>query len=1090
MTEGYLRYPHLHGDTIVAVADDDLWLVPTEGGRASRLTADHEPCTFPFFSPDGSRIAYSSVRDGDWEVFVLDRSAGTAERLTWWGRPTTRVRGWLDDEHVLVASDAGEPFSQRRRLFSVGLDGSIERLPYGHSISLAVSSSGAEAVTSPNHRDAAMWKRYRGGTAPMMWLRPDAAAEWRRVLPDEEAGLWSPAWVGDRLVFTSDLGAGFPDRGDEQAQVWSVDAQGGDLRQHTSHTSDLGYVRDTTTDGRRVVYHARGRIYVMDSLDAEPRLVEADLGPLPRPRRVVTAEDRLLALRPDDKANGSVAEWYGQAWWLTHRGGPARHLLGDDSTRIREARVAGDTVVAVTDEGGEDALVVTPIDGGVDAHGGGSSARRVAAGRLGRVLHVALPPAADVAGVVSHDGRVSLVDLGESADDEPVRELSRCEHGEPVDLTFSPDGRYLVWSEPLATEGTHRLMVADRQALGDDATAVRALTSGRFHDFSPAFTRDGRHLVFLSARTLDPHYSAFGFDLAFTDATRPWLAPLAADTPAPLGPAADGWPLEEVTKNDADAADRASAGTAGTTAKNGAVTCPDLDAGGFEDRLVPLPVASGDMSSLRSAKDGVLWIRHAAGGELGTVRAGLDDELRDQLERFDLATRTAETLGDVDSYEVSGDGTRIVVRDRDAVRVGPATEKVDSDSEKLVTVDTSRLRREVDLRTSWRAMFDDNGRIMRDHFWRDDMNGVDWDAVLDRYRPVLDRIATHDDLVDVLWETVGELDTSHAYVQPRPGGRDDAVAHLGIDHTHDAGGAVVLRILPGESSDPDARSPLRGAGVDARDGDRIVAVDGRSVDGVPLGRLLAGRAKKAVELTLERNGTRRRVAVVPILDEEVLRYQEWVASRRAYVDEKSGGRLGYLHVPDMVSKGWAQFHRGLDEATAREGLVADMRYNRGGHTSQLVVERLMRRVIGWDLVRHGTPVTYPAQAPRGPVVFLANRWSGSDGDIVNAAARIHGIGPVIGERTWGGVIGIDGRFDLVDGTGVTQPRYANHFEQFGWGVENHGVDPDIEVIFSPADAERELTVDPQLDRAIEELLRRLDEKPAATPPPMPPPRRR
>lgn len=1081
MTQGYLRYPHLHGDDLVAVADDDLWLVPVAGGRASRLTADRQPCAHPFFSPGGTRIAYASPRDGDWEVFVLDREAGTVDRLTWWGRPGTRVRGWVDETHVLVASDHEEPFSQRRRLFSVGLDGSVTRLPYGHAMSLAVADDGTEAVTTPNTRDAAMWKRYRGGTAPMMWVRAPGGTEWTRVLPEEEAGLWSPVFVGDRLVFTGDLGASFPDHADEQAQVWSVDARGGDLRQHTEHGPEDGYVRDTTTDGTRLAYHARGRLYVMDSLDAQPRRVEVDLGPLPRPRRTITAADRLHALRPDESATGSVAEWYGQAWWLTHRGGPARHLLGDDSTRVREAHVAGGRVVAATDADGEDALVVVGVAGefGED----GTEPRRLAAGQLGRVLHLALTPDAATAAVASHDGRVHLVDLEQGS----VREVGHSEHGEVEHLTFSPDGRYLVWARPQHTEGPRRLALVDTAA---ESASARPLTSGRFDDHSPAFTRDGAHLVFLSARTLDPHYSAFGFDLAFADATRPWLVPLAADAPAPFGPAADGRPLDDTVTPEAkgDKGDKREGDDTGADAP--AVRCPDIDVDSFEDRIVAFPVASGTLSGLAAAKDGVLWIRHANSGELGTSRDGVEDTPRDQLERYDLRTRSLTTLCDVDSFEVSGDGTAIVVRDEERIVVGPATEKVDDDSDRLVTVDAKRLRRDVDLRTSWRAMFEDNGRLMRDHYWREDMNGVDWDAVLDRYRETLDRLGSHDDLVDVLWEVVGELDTSHAYVSPPRGEAEDAVAHLGIDVDRDEDGVVVVRrILPGEASDPTARSPLRAAGVDAREGDRILAVDGRPTAGTSLGALLTGRAGTPTELTLEREGRRRRVAVVPIADEEALRYQAWVASRRAYVAEKSDGRLGYVHVPDMVSRGWAQFHRGLDEATSKEGLVADMRYNRGGHTSELVIERLLRRVVGWGTMRHGQRMTYPVQAPRGPVAFLANRWSGSDGDIVNAVARIHGIGPVIGERTWGGVVGIDGRFDLVDGTDVTQPRYALWFETFGWGVENHGVDPDIEVVFSPADGEDELTADPQLDRAIAELLDRLEETPASTPPPFPEPRR-
>jgi tricorn protease len=386
-------------------------------------------------------------------------------------------------------------------------------------------------------------------------------------------------------------------------------------------------------------------------------------------------------------------------------------------------------------------------------------------------------------------------------------------------------------------------------------------------------------------------------------------------------------------------------------------------------------------------------------------------------------------------------------------------------------------------------MYDETGRLMRDNFWRPDLGGVDWEGVLDRYRPVLERVATHDDLVDLLWEVQGELGTSHAYVTPRGGwgGGDRAQGLLGADISrHEDGSWRIDRILPSETSDPDARAPLAAPGVAVRAGDAIVAVAGQPVDPVAgPGPLLVGTAGKPVELTVSPSGggDPRHAVVVPLADEEPLRYHAWVADRRAYVHEQSGGRLGYLHVPDMQAPGWAQIHRDLRIEVAREGLVVDVRENRGGHTSQLVVEKLARRIVGWDLPRGMRPYSYPEDAPRGPVVAVANEFSGSDGDIVNAAIKALGIGPVVGTRTWGGVVGIDSRYRLVDGTLVTQPKYAFWLDGYGWGVENHGVDPDVEVVQTPQDyaAGR----DAQLDEAIRIALAALAENPAKAAPTLP-----
>ncbi|WP_433227160.1 PDZ domain-containing protein [Microtetraspora malaysiensis] len=380
---------------------------------------------------------------------------------------------------------------------------------------------------------------------------------------------------------------------------------------------------------------------------------------------------------------------------------------------------------------------------------------------------------------------------------------------------------------------------------------------------------------------------------------------------------------------------------------------------------------------------------------------------------------------------------------------------------------------------------------MRDHFWRADMNGVDWQATLDRYAPIVERIGTYSELIDLLWEVQGELATSHAYAQPGGGVARDPKrrqGQLGADLARDENGVWrISRVLPGESSDHEARSPLLAPGVAVREGDAIVAVGGRRVDPVrgPLA-LLSGAAERPVELTVQpgSGGETRRVVVTPVADETPLRYHDWVAGRRAFVRAASGGRLGYLHVPDMVATGWAQFHRDLHAEMGFDGLIVDVRDNGGGHVSALVLEKLQRRVTGWSLARGYEPMRYPDDSPRGPIVAVADEFAGSDGDIVSAGIKNRGIGPLVGTRTWGGVIGIDGRYSLVDGTIVTQPRYSFWLEGEGWGVENHGVVPDVEVIVTPQDlvAGR----DPQLARAVELALAALEERDPASPPELPP----
>jgi tricorn protease len=374
---------------------------------------------------------------------------------------------------------------------------------------------------------------------------------------------------------------------------------------------------------------------------------------------------------------------------------------------------------------------------------------------------------------------------------------------------------------------------------------------------------------------------------------------------------------------------------------------------------------------------------------------------------------------------------------------------------------------------------------MAHDFWVEDMAEVDWPAMLAEYRPLVEQVASASDFADLLWEIFGELGCSHAYVTAASSGsgdRDTVAALLGADLTRDAdGGWRIGRVIPGESSDPLARSPLDGPGARVNAGDRLVAVDGQPIGAAGPGPLLVGTAGKPVELTVAgSDGKQRRVVVTPLRSESRLRYQDWVAGRRAEVRERSGGRLGYLHVPDMVSGGWADFHRDLRTEMLKDGLILDVRGNRGGHTSQLVVEKLARQIIAWDLPRGRQPESYPHDAPRGPMVALSDEFAGSDGDIVTAAIKLKGLAPVVGARTWGGVIGIDDGDVLVDGTEMTIPKYSFWFDGLGWGVENYGVDPDVEVLNSPDDwaAGR----DAQLERAVDMALAALDERPPASPP--------
>ncbi|HEY0938385.1 MAG TPA: PDZ domain-containing protein, partial [Trebonia sp.] len=573
------------------------------------------------------------------------------------------------------------------------------------------------------------------------------------------------------------------------------------------------------------------------------------------------------------------------------------------------------------------------------------SVRPLAAGQLGSVTAMAGSPDGTRVAVAAHDGHVRVVDVAAGT----VTEVAAGSGGPCDGRSWSPDSAWLAWSQPghrpLRQIRLARFTVAADGQPGPAGAEVIDVTDGRFADTDPVFTLDRQHLAFLSQRSFDPVYDTQSFDLSFPYGSRPFLVPLAAATPSPFGPLTDGRPLEPdsgsgpESSGDCDAADGAS------------IPVVNIEPDGIAGRIVPVPVPEARYAALRAVAGGLAWLHVPPSGVLGAGGSSPDAPARRaSLERFDLAKRECtELLAEVDGFAVSGDGKWAAVEDKGELRVIPAGGKAGDDGSDSVGVDLSRARFREDPAQLWRCAYDEAGRLVRRDYWVPDLSGVDWDGVLDGHRPLLDRIRTSAEFTDLLWEVLGELGTSHAYaiapdtsLDGEPGG---SLGRLGADLSRDADGAWrVDRVLPGESSDPLARSPLEAPGAGVRPGDVLVAVDGQPVDPVHgPAPLLAGAAGKPVELTVRSGTAVHRIAVVPLHSERRLRYQDWVAGRRRRVRELSGRRLGYLHVPDMMGAGWAHFNRDLRTEMQREGLVIDVRANGGGEISQLVLEKLALR---------------------------------------------------------------------------------------------------------------------------------------------------
>lgn len=1059
----YLRLPHLHDDLLCFVAEDDLWLAPLDTpGRAWRLTVDRTKLGHPRFSPDGRHLACTSWRSLVPEVHVDPVDGGPGRQVSHWGSADTRVCGWTPEGEILAVASHGEPFSYFTWAYKISPDGDPGRkLPWGPVSDIQVADVDGERksllLTGTPPHEPASWKRYRGGATGRLWLHGE------RLLEGIGGHLHSPLFVGGRIAFLSDH--------EGVANLYSCAYDGSDLRRHTDH--DAFYARHAASDGTRVVYQCAGDLWIVDDLSpgSGPRRLDVRLsGPRAGRRPYQVAASRHLdGLSVDETGRASAVVVRGSLYWLTHRDGPARTLTDAPGVRVRLPEMLGASgrVAYVTDAEGEDAVEIASLP----RASGERAPRRHAPGALGRVRELVSDPEGQRLAVASHDGRLLLVDVTEDSDGE-VTELIRSVNGPVHDLAFSPDGAWLTWSHP----GIGRTLRQIKMARLADRLIVD-VTNGRFEDENPVFTRDGRYLAFLSWRGFDPVYDVHTGDLSFPLGCRPYLVPLSSATPSPFAVNPEGRPaaggLDPVEDDD--------------DGDNGAVT---VEVEGLESRVTPFPVAASKYSALHPvAGGGLVWLRWPISGALGETFANPDDTTgRPTLEHFGITkARKTELAQHLDWFAVSGDGSRLVIVDEGELRAVPANEPGDSDS--TVWIDARRILHTVDPAAEWRQSYEEAGRLIRAHFWDPGMCGIDWDGVLDQYRPLVERVASPDEFADLLREALGELGTSHAYVTAAR--RNEGPPHyqrrqglLGANFVRRDSGWAVKRILLGDSSDSKARSPLAGSGI--REGAVLTHVDGRPVDpdAGPY-PLLAGAGGTTVELTFDPAegtgaGPSRRVAVVPLVDERPLRYQDWVAKRRAVVRELSGGRCGYLHIPDMGGSGWAQFNRDLRMEVSRPALIVDVRGNAGGHISELVIETLSRTILGWDLTRDAQPVSYTSNAPRGPVVALADEATSSDGDMITAAFKLLKLGPVVGQRTWGGVVGMTGRHELGDGTVITVPMNAAWFDAYGWSVENKGVSPDIDVLRTPLDwAEGRHA---QLTDAVELALGLLESNPPATPP--------
>ncbi|MEZ5965637.1 MAG: S41 family peptidase [Planctomycetota bacterium] len=1058
-----LRFPDICGDVVAFCYAGDLWLAPAAGGTATRLTAHPGLELFPKFSPDGKWIAFTGQYDGDEQVYVVPARGGEPTQLTFypargplpprWGYDN-QVYGWTPDGKAVVFRSLREGWTLTdTRLYLAPLaGGAATALPMPVAGGGELSPDGSKVVYSPLTRDFRTWKRYEGGWAQDLYVLDLESKELTPVAHSPRTER-DPMWIGDKVYFCSDR------TGTLNLFEWEVATQ--KVTQLTDSTTWDVRWPSRGEDGE-IVYESAGELYVFDTRTRADRKLDVfvpDDGTASRPSHLnVGGQVRGFELSP--KGERALLMARGDVFSAPIEKGPTRNLTRTSDAHDRQGEWSpdGTRIAFVSDRSGEDEIWLVAQDGSAPP-------AQLTSGH--QAMMYGLHWAPDSKKIAFHDctNRLYVVDVQSKA----VTEVARNRGGRLGDYSWSPDSGWLALSLTGANElRSIWLWSAD--------SGLRQVTDELWNAAEPVWDPDGKYLFYLSDREYQPQlWSNYEWNFAVDRTTGIFALALRQDVTHPFPPESD-----EVTVAGADKAEKKEPGD-GAAAKDTPkpVEPVRIDLEGLGQRVARVPVDADDYGGLSVNAKHLFYVRTAAG------YYGRDSVSKPQLMVFERDKRKASVLAeDCQAYVLSGDGQKILARSEGKLVLLEA--KVGGGDKK--TVKTDELAVDRIPRAEWEEVFREVWRRFRDFFYVENMHGYDWAALRQQYEALLPYVAHRSDLNYVIGEMIAELNAGHSYVAggdwyapPRP-----KVALLGARFTLDSNAKRyrISRILAGHNEEARYRSPLTEIGVQVDAGDYLLAIDGEDLPAdVDPYELLRHKAGHPVELLVGKTpdkASARKVRVDPITDEEDLNYLDWVLRNRKRVDDLSGGRFAYVHVPDMGENGIREFIKWYYGQVRKDGLIVDDRNNGGGNVSQMLIERLRRTLLGTGFARNTEYAsTYPSVVFTGPMVCLLNENSASDGDIFPWMFKQSRLGPLIGKRSWGGVVGITSHGPLLDGGSCNVPEFSNNDAQGQWAVEGHGVDPDI-IVENDARSLLEGR-DPQLERAVEELKKLAAQRPAKLP---------
>ncbi|MGH8371254.1 MAG: S41 family peptidase [Gammaproteobacteria bacterium] len=1068
-TNTLARFPALYGNTVVFEAHGDLWKVSRSGGTAERLTTDSGYDMMPRFSPDGKWIAFTGEYQGNTDVYVIPAEGGPARRLTYhsdvvnraperWG-PDNMVLGWTpDSKNIVFLSRRSSMNSWFGRYFTVPVSGGEEKLmPLDKGGYMTYSPDGNSIAYNRIFRNFRTWKRYTGGLHQNVWtynfktMKSEQITDWKGSDID-------PMWYGHVIYFVSDRGP------DTRMNLWAYDL-------NTKQTHQVTHFKDYDIDwpslgSNGIVFQNGGSLYALDLPSEHINKLDVtvpDDGVNTNPRYVddskfIQSNDPAGGPNFDISPNGKRAllQARGDLFTLPAEHGNTRNLTQSSDAKEENSSWSpdGKWVAYETDSSGEEQIAIRPSEGGAE--------QTLTDFKTGYFYRPVWSPQSDKLAFSDNEHQLWYLDIKS----HKTVKVGQDKRNEIHDYTWSPDGKWLAWSQQRANQ------LPGIWLYSLDSGKATLVSSPMDADFNPVFDPNGKYLYFVSARHDNPTFSQSEFNIATLKMFGIYVATLQKGEASPFAPRSDeGMPAKE-GQGDKNSKDKKSESTKAVK----------IDLDGLMQRTVAVPIPADNIAALTATAGHIYYMTYPN----QTIEGPLSGE-HTALHVFDMDKRKDSTLTtNLGGYELSVDGKAALINTQDGKF---AFLEVTAGEAKPKGLDTSHMLARIDPVAEWNEMFHMAWRLDRDFFVNRDMNGVNWNAVQTKYSKLLPLMGHREDLNYLIGEMIGELSNSHTYV----GGGDLNnntpsvwTGLLGADFGLDAksGRYYFARIYPGDNTRPDFASPLTEPGLDVHEGDYLLAVNGHELKSPtdPFS-LLVGTLGETVTLTVADNAdgkNKRDVTVKTLHDEGVLREDDWIRHNREYVAKASDGKIGYIYLEDMGANGMKQFIDQFYPQIDKQGLIVDVRFNGGGFIDQMLLERLRRILVGMNTNRQLIPATDPPVMSDSYKVCLINHYSASDGDIFPYYFRKYGLGPLIGTRTWGGVRGIRGGWPLLDNGYITIPEGSMYGLDSQWVIENHGVDPDIQVDDLPGDLMR--GKDAQLDTAVKYIMDKIKAHPLALPP--------